>query len=387
METIEIFAPIYKTEKTDGGDLIVYGKATGPDLDLDQQICDPKWLAKAMPEWMEFGNVRAQHSNVAAGVGIELTSTEDGSWFLKSRIVDPDTINKIEKGVYKGYSIGIADARVVNDKAAGRGRIVGGFIPEISTVDRPCNPTARMAIAKAYGGAMAPVDATGDIDTEAVTKTTSRAAETVREPKAKRLPAILAPRAHKAAVAFVAKVLGGTNTETDKSAAYGQIADLIVSEAAELKSAGEDDFDVSTLDDAIRALKAITADPEPLTPAVDPVVEVPADGAVSSDVTKATDAATVASTQPADVQKALAKVEQQEAEIANLRADLAKVLATPIPGGPVIMGAAAQQPSAVDIRNAKADNYRRIAAQTSDPGIRKSYLALADQADGDPAKG
>jgi hypothetical protein len=39
-------AEIVKSERDADGHLIVYGKATGPDLDLDGQICDPKWLKK-----------------------------------------------------------------------------------------------------------------------------------------------------------------------------------------------------------------------------------------------------------------------------------------------------------------------------------------------------
>ena len=135
----------------DDGDLVVIGKATGPDLDLDGQICDPTWLKSAMPAWMSFGgNVREMHQPIAAGVGLELS--EDGDdWHLKSKCVDPVTRTKIEKEVLRGYSIGIQGAKVVKDKAAPGGRIVGGTICEISYVDRPCNPTAVMAIAKGAG--------------------------------------------------------------------------------------------------------------------------------------------------------------------------------------------------------------------------------------------
>ena len=133
-------------------ELFVFGKATGADLDLDKQICDPTWLKRAMPEWFETGaNVREQHSSIAAGIGLELEA--DGSdWFLKSEVVDASTQKKVEKGVLKGYSIGIKGARVVKDAAAPGGRIVDGQIVEVSLVDRPANPTARIEIAKAVDG-------------------------------------------------------------------------------------------------------------------------------------------------------------------------------------------------------------------------------------------
>ena len=141
---------IVKT-KSEDGDLIVYGKATGPDIDLDEQICDPAWLKEAMPEWMKFGNVREMHQPIAAGVGLELNADGD-DWFLKSQVIDDNTARKIEAGALKGYSVGIKGAKVIKDAAARGGRIVGGTIVEISYVDRPANPTCSASIAKAVGG-------------------------------------------------------------------------------------------------------------------------------------------------------------------------------------------------------------------------------------------
>jgi hypothetical protein len=141
---------IVKT-KSEDGDLIVYGKATGPDIDLDEQICDPAWLKEAMPEWMKFGNVREMHQPIAAGVGLELNAEGD-DWFLKSQVIDDNTARKIEAGALKGYSVGIKGAKVIKDAAARGGRIVGGTIVEISYVDRPANPTCSASIAKAVGG-------------------------------------------------------------------------------------------------------------------------------------------------------------------------------------------------------------------------------------------
>lgn len=132
-----------KVEKTEDG-LIVHGKATGADLDKDQQICDPKWLAQAMPKWAEIGNIREMHGKVAAGVGLE-TSNNGSDWALKSLCVDPITQLKIDKKVLTGYSIGIKNGKVVKDAAAPGGRIVGGDIVEISYVDRPCNTTCTFA--------------------------------------------------------------------------------------------------------------------------------------------------------------------------------------------------------------------------------------------------
>jgi len=134
------------------GSLYVYGVATDPTLDLDKQRCDPEWLKSAMPAWFSTGaNVREQHSAIAAGVGIEM-SQEGDKWMLKSEVVDPVTATKVRKGVLKGYSIGIKNARVMKSDDAPNGTIVSGDIVEISLVDRPANPSARIEVAKSVNG-------------------------------------------------------------------------------------------------------------------------------------------------------------------------------------------------------------------------------------------
>lgn len=144
-----LYAPLVKVDKREDGSLLVHGKATGSELDIDQQICDPKWLAKAMPEWFASGaNVREMHQPIAAGLGKTLEVDGD-SYMLESLIVDPGSIAKVQAEVLKGYSIGIKSPRVVKDVAAPNGRIVGGTIVEVSLVDRPANPTAKMSLVKA----------------------------------------------------------------------------------------------------------------------------------------------------------------------------------------------------------------------------------------------
>jgi len=105
-----------------------------------------------MPQWMATGaNIREMHQSIAAGVGLEL-SADGNDWMLKGEVVDENTRKKVERGVLKGYSIGIKGARIVTDETAPNGRIVGGQIVEVSLVDRPANPTATVTIAKSYDG-------------------------------------------------------------------------------------------------------------------------------------------------------------------------------------------------------------------------------------------
>lgn len=148
-------ADITKSEPTEDGHLMVHGKAANPTLDLDGQISDPEWLAQEMPDWFRWGNIRAQHGPVAAGVGKQLEADGADGWDLGALIVDSDSKEKVRTGVYKGFSIGIKGAKVIKDELAPNGRIVGGKIVEISLVDRPCNPDSKMTLVKSAGSVTA----------------------------------------------------------------------------------------------------------------------------------------------------------------------------------------------------------------------------------------
>jgi hypothetical protein len=83
---------ITKADKNADGTLMVYGKATDDSLDIDQQICDPIWLDSAMPEWFKTGgNIREQHSNIAAGVAKEYEKKADGH-YIHALVVDPVSV-------------------------------------------------------------------------------------------------------------------------------------------------------------------------------------------------------------------------------------------------------------------------------------------------------
>ena len=75
------YAAIIKADKQEDGSLMVYGKATDDSIDMDNQICDATWLDSAMPQWFKTGgNIREQHSNIAAGVAKEYEAKTDGHY-------------------------------------------------------------------------------------------------------------------------------------------------------------------------------------------------------------------------------------------------------------------------------------------------------------------
>ena len=151
-ENTSVYADILKYDDNGDGTLTVFGKATDDALDIDQQICDPVWLDKAMPDWFRTGgNIREQHSNIAAGVAQEYESKADGH-YISALVVDPVSVKKVQNRVLRGFSIGIKSPRVVRDQKAANGRIIDGQIVEVSLVDRPANPNCQLVLAKSLNG-------------------------------------------------------------------------------------------------------------------------------------------------------------------------------------------------------------------------------------------
>jgi len=150
--TTTSYFSIEKADRNADGTMTVYGKATDDSLDIDQQICDGDWLKRAMPAWFKSGgNIREQHSNIAAGVAKEYEAKADGH-YIGVLVVDPVSVKKVDAGVLKGFSVGIKNPRVVRDNKAANGRIVDGQIVEVSLVDRPANPNCQLVLAKSVDG-------------------------------------------------------------------------------------------------------------------------------------------------------------------------------------------------------------------------------------------
>jgi len=410
-------ADIVKWDRDENGDLIVYGKATGPDLDLDGQICDPKWLKTAMPTWMEFGNVREMHQPIAAGIGIELE--EQGTdWMLRSKCIDPNTARKIENGVLKGYSVGIKNPQVTKDAAAPGGRIVGGNIIEVSYVDRPCNPTAKMTICKGASVTEmlpqeAPADAaegSGATDEDGAAGVASvaeapKSGDSAPSPGADATAAdpgegaseTDADSASKALARGVGRTilkrvqalrLKGQQVDLLTKAAPAEdiasaqqaislIAQLIQSEAQSLADGNScDAAQISTLLCAVDSLEWFCTqerwEAEADAGAVVVVTVGDVELASAPDITKS---ATVQNGQ------SNAEVDELRREVNDLRGKLTKALSMPVPGGPMLARSQAEI-AAADNRSDKlttAARYEQLASgmQAVDPKTAEGYRKMA----------
>lgn len=412
MNTTTVYAEIVKAERNADGDLVVVGKATGPDLDLDKQICDPAWLGKAMPTWFSTGaNIREQHSSIAAGVGTELAQDGD-SWMVTSLVVDKGSAEKVEKKVLKGYSIGISNPRVVKDAAAPGGRIVGGDIVEVSLVDRPCNPTAMLSLAKAAkpGMTVKAVDYDREhnlVKTEEYVEVSEGAkaiVDLIEEEQAKASaetdtapgdkPADEVPENAEAAKGVIAAVkalgvdLAKSTSDEDIASAQEAIAiigRIIVSEAESLAAGNlSDACDIDELLCAVRALKwfMMMESEEDID---DAMVTIGLADVPDSTKTPAPAAEKTAGPDLTElVNKAVAKaMRTSEERTKALEAELAKVKALPVPGGPVLTRTAedTQKAATKDAVLVQANHFRQLADAVTDPAARMGYLELAAQAE------
>lgn len=432
LDMASAYASIIKQEKMEDGSLLVYGKATDDAVDIDQQICDAGWLNKAMPEWFKTGgNIREQHSSIAAGVAKELDSKEDGH-YITAHIVDPVSVKKIEAGVLKGFSIGIRGPRIVRDNKAANGRIIDGTIVEISVVDRPANPNAKLMLAKSDGTEMI------EVEQELVEQELPETEETVETPVVEEAPVaevaaeveagedvvpaldeekedeiIEEVEAEKVTAIFdKAKSLAGDVNKFDKKLfenARTALAGLIAVEAKEMGEGHDERFSLNMLVNAVHALFAWYEGEEmegevkeeiemaetegsekqsTITPL--PTIERVGD-VQDEDIYEDSEDNTDKSVMSDDVVNAIlekavksakesvsAEINSYKDEINALKGELATALNKAVAGGPK---RSATKPSAnteVNELVVRALELRTKAASTTDRDLAKGYRELAD---------
>jgi hypothetical protein len=138
----------------------VWGVGADETVDLAGEVFDYQASKSYIEQWSakmhkasggkSKGNIRGQHGSVAAGRVIDLQFDDAGKRvLLGANIVDVNEWEKVEKGVYTGFSIGGYYAKRWNDEQ-GRKRYAGAPL-EWSLVDYPNNPGATFEMVKADG--------------------------------------------------------------------------------------------------------------------------------------------------------------------------------------------------------------------------------------------
>lgn len=136
--------------KVDVAQRMVYGWASTPTKDLQNEIVTLDAIKNALPEYLPWSNIREMHQPSAVGVCkhaeiIEGGDREHEGLYIAAKIVDDAAWVKVQEGVYRGFSIG-------GEKLEKTGDTVTKLkLYEISIVDRPANPECRIDYFKAVG--------------------------------------------------------------------------------------------------------------------------------------------------------------------------------------------------------------------------------------------
>lgn len=148
--------------KSNAEQRLVYGIASTETIDpqggmWDGQpyvgdLVDQDAIKGALTDYMEWANIREMHGPNAAGTAVEAKIIK-GKLHLAVKVVDDSAWNKVKTKVYKGFSIGGKVLEAVVETIGGRPirRIKKMRLTEISLVDRPANPDARILIWKGEG--------------------------------------------------------------------------------------------------------------------------------------------------------------------------------------------------------------------------------------------
>lgn len=148
-------------EKASPDQRVVVGYASSERVDGQNDIVDSEALNQALGDYMQWANLREMHQPKAVGKVLSATpirgtiQLKDGSKLtnplrIVAQIIDDDTWEKVKQGVLKGFSIGGKVLQANTSKMGGKDvrRITGMQLHEISLVDRPANPDARIVLMK-----------------------------------------------------------------------------------------------------------------------------------------------------------------------------------------------------------------------------------------------
>jgi hypothetical protein len=159
MSKLRLFIPITKIDETKR---LVYGTLTEEIPDKSGEIADYESTKKAYETWSNEafersggkskGNLRAMHSNIAAGKFNDISFDDENKKIQGvAKIVDDDEWEKVLEGVYTGFSHGGDYAKRWKDPENPSLTRYTPELAEVSLVDNPCVPTATFEYIKSDG--------------------------------------------------------------------------------------------------------------------------------------------------------------------------------------------------------------------------------------------
>jgi hypothetical protein len=150
---------IIPLSKIDEAQRLVYGRAVQEVVDRTNEIIDYATAKPAFEKWskgfeeatggLSRGNLRVMHDpKKVAGKVIDLTFNDaDKAIDVVAKVVDDQEWKKVLEGVFTGFSVGGGYGRKWKDEETGATRYTP-VVTELSLVDNPCIPTARITLAK-----------------------------------------------------------------------------------------------------------------------------------------------------------------------------------------------------------------------------------------------
>lgn len=151
-----LFVPIVKVDEEKRE---VYGYASIEERDHTDEVMDYASSKPFFSEWSEqtrkrsggksLGNIRAMHSNIAAGKAISFKADDaKKGFYLGAKITNPAEWDQVKEGVYTGFSVG---GRYVKRWYDGGAIRYTAQPTEISLVDAPAVPSATFQLVKRDG--------------------------------------------------------------------------------------------------------------------------------------------------------------------------------------------------------------------------------------------
>jgi hypothetical protein len=144
---MQLYGIICKSEHA-GDALVIQGLCSAETVDSDGEVIKASAMREALPEYLRFPTLREMHQNSAVGTVTDAKVRDDGTTWIKARVIDERAITKIVENVYRGFSVG---GRALARDPSDRKIITKLRLSEISVVDRPANEAALLSIAKAAG--------------------------------------------------------------------------------------------------------------------------------------------------------------------------------------------------------------------------------------------
>lgn len=159
MEPLRLFVPFSKVDKAQR---TVYGVATGEQVDLAGEVCDYDTTKPLYQKWSagfatatagkSLGNLRSMHNKIAAGKVTAINFNDANKTIeIAAKVVDDAEWDKVEQGVYTGFSQGGRYVKRWADPASPLLTRYTADPAEVSLVDMPCLPGATFSMVKVDG--------------------------------------------------------------------------------------------------------------------------------------------------------------------------------------------------------------------------------------------